>query len=395
MRNIIITGGELFNKGAQAMVFITVHELKKRYPEHDIYVLSELDLKRPDNEKSKYAFKFTGWYPVKYAKAQSNFLLRMMCKFRNNQEYMEAYNLYSNCDLMLDISGYALGSNWSYATCNRYIEHIEFAKAFNIPVYLMPQSFGPFNFIGEKAKELNNRVHSALSYASAICAREAIGYEQLKEKYALDNLMMSYDLVLNNKGIDIDNVYMQKPNFDLPVINENSVGIVPNGMVLTVNDKNAVLNMYCTLIHHLIDIGYKVYILSHSSTDAELCNEIFTKCNNENVCLLKNDFSCIEFDELVKSFEFIIASRFHSIVHAYKNGVPCVLLGWAEKYLQLSELFEQEKYCLDMREPIDADKTLNVIEALNNNKENEKTKLSKLLVEIQKENVFDILPKEL
>lgn len=26
MRNIIITGGELFNKGAQAMVFITVHE---------------------------------------------------------------------------------------------------------------------------------------------------------------------------------------------------------------------------------------------------------------------------------------------------------------------------------------------------------------------------------
>ena len=30
MKNIIITGGELFNKGAQAMTFITVDEMKKR-----------------------------------------------------------------------------------------------------------------------------------------------------------------------------------------------------------------------------------------------------------------------------------------------------------------------------------------------------------------------------
>ena len=32
MRNIIITGGGLENKGAQAMTFITVNELAKRFP---------------------------------------------------------------------------------------------------------------------------------------------------------------------------------------------------------------------------------------------------------------------------------------------------------------------------------------------------------------------------
>ena len=41
MRNIIITGGELFNKGAQAMTFVTVNELKKRFPDHQIYLLSK------------------------------------------------------------------------------------------------------------------------------------------------------------------------------------------------------------------------------------------------------------------------------------------------------------------------------------------------------------------
>ena len=72
MRNIIITGGELFNKGAQAMTFVTVSELKKRFPNHKIILLSEMDKRRPKEEKAKYAFDFMGWYPIKFARAQKN-----------------------------------------------------------------------------------------------------------------------------------------------------------------------------------------------------------------------------------------------------------------------------------------------------------------------------------
>lgn len=378
------------------MVFITVDELKKRYPDHEIYVLSELDLERPESEKNKYAFKFTGWYPIKFAKSQNNFLLRQLCKTRNAKEYNSAYDLYSNCDLMIDISGYALGSNWSYATCNRYIEHLEFAKAFNIPVYLMPQSFGPFDFTGEKAQELDGRLRSALSYVNTICAREKEGYDQLKEKYALDNVIKCYDLVLNNKGVDLEHIFKSEQEFKLPELNKNSVGVIPNGMLLTVKDADFVLSMYRTLVSHLLTKGYQVYILSHSSTDAKLCIDIYNACSeNDKITLLDNDFSCLEFDEMVKSFEFIIASRFHSIVHAYKNAVPCILLGWAEKYYQLSKLFEQQQYCFDMREAINTCKITDKIDDIDSNKENEKSKIKGLLGAIQKDNVFDILPKEL
>ena len=86
MRNIIITGGELFNKGAEAMTFIAVDELKKRFPNHKIYVLSDMDLKRPKEEKEKYAFSFMGWYPVKFAKCQSNWRLRVLCKLKNRRK---------------------------------------------------------------------------------------------------------------------------------------------------------------------------------------------------------------------------------------------------------------------------------------------------------------------
>ena len=149
MRNIIITGGELFNKGAQAMTFIAVDEMKKRFPDHKILVLSEMDLQRPKEEREQYVFGFIGWYPIKFARCQTNSVSRGLCLLRNRKELLEAENIYKNADLMVDVSGYALGSNWSEETCNHYLDHLEFAKAFHIPVYLMPQSFGPFQFQGK------------------------------------------------------------------------------------------------------------------------------------------------------------------------------------------------------------------------------------------------------
>ena len=143
MRNIIITGGELFNKGAQAMTFVAVDEIRCRFPKHRIYVLSEMDMQRPESEKLQYAFKFMGWYPIKFARCQHNPLLRLLCRLRNGVELAEAEAIYKNCDAMIDISGYALGANWSDSNCHRYLDHLEFAQSFGIPVYLMPQSFGP------------------------------------------------------------------------------------------------------------------------------------------------------------------------------------------------------------------------------------------------------------
>ena len=136
----------MVNKGAQAMTFIAVDELHRRFPDHQIYVLSEMDMERSATEKACFNFEFTGWYPLKFARCQTNALLRCACLLRNRGELKEAEALYRNCDAMVDISGYALGSVWSDEVCGRYLDHLEFAKAFHIPVYLMPQSFGPFDF---------------------------------------------------------------------------------------------------------------------------------------------------------------------------------------------------------------------------------------------------------
>lgn len=391
MRNIIITGGELFNKGAQAMTFVAVHEIKKRFPNHEVYLLSEMDLARSEQEKQQYAFNFMGWYPIKFARCQHNFLLRLLCKLRNGKELAEAEAIYKNCDAMIDISGYALGANWSDSNNNRYLDHLEFAASFGIPVYLMPQSFGPFEF-GADRQALHERICRLLPTAKVIFAREQEGYDALVKTYGLTNVSLGTDLVLANKELDLNNVYKKIPMIDTPKIVKNSVALIPNSMTASVSSQEMVLAMYSEMIQKLLRLNKVVYLLSHSSMDADICRGL-KGCfaDNENVVLFDRDFSCLEFNELAKKFEYLVASRFHSIVHAYKNGVPCIALGWATKYHDLLKMFGQEDYVFDVRWQTEIDDVLKGIERMNTHYAEESEKIQSRRAEIQKENVFDVL----
>ena len=396
MRNIIITGGGLTNKGAQAMTFIAVYELKKRYPHHRIYVLSEEDKQRSDNEKNIYLFDFIGWYPQKFAKCQGNPVLKLLCTLVHRKEYSEFLKIYKNCDLMIDISGYAFGSNWGRSINTAYLDNFEFAKALNIPLYIMPQTFGPFDFNGKYGYEIVERAKSLFSYAKVVCAREKESFDLLTNKLNLNNVILSNDLVLCYKSIDVLSVYKKKPIFYCPEICAQSVGIIPNNRNSSVGGDEKSKALYKDCINICLSRGYTIYILSHSSVDFELCQELKREfSDNRNVILLENEFSCLEFNDIVGKFSFLIASRFHSIVHAYKNHVPCVVLGWAEKYRELLSLFGQGQFMFDIRDNINSEDLNNVIDHMINSTGNEKEKLARILTKVQENNIFDILPATL
>ena len=394
VRNIIITGGELFNKGAQAMTFVAVDECKKRFPDHEIYVLSEMDLRRPKEEREQYAFKFTGWYPIQFAKCQSNPLLRTAHLLRHGKELEACEKLYRNCDLMIDVSGYGLGSNWGVNQLTNYLNHLEFAKAFDIPCYLMPQSFGPFEFRGEKETQ-GNRVQNLLSSVKLICAREQEGYDELRSRYQLENVVLYPDLVLSNSGIDVRNVFTSPAPINIPVIHENSVAIIPNNKCTEVEDETKLLSLYQAIIEYLLNREKTVYLLSHATTDRELCEKIKSLFSStEKVIWLDQDFSCLEFNALVSHFEFLVASRFHSIVHAFKNGVPCIALGWAVKYSILMREFSQDDYCFDLRDGLESERLVAAIDRMSLANKDERTMILKQMKRIQSKNAFDLLSLE-
>lgn len=391
MRNIIITGGGMVNKGAQAMTLIAVHELRRRFPQHRIYLHSPVDSANKSLDKTVFNFDFTGWYPLKFAHCQHNALLRTVNLLRNRRELLEAEALYRNTDFIVDISGYALGSNWNAKICNDYLDILEFAQAFGIPVYLMPQSFGPFDF-GTEHPGVDARCRKLLPGCKAILAREQEGYEALMNTYGLTNARLAPDLVLNNKGIDLTNVFKKNPAVELPEILPDSIAIIPNGRNMSIGNDNDVLELYRSAIAYGLKQGKTVYLMHHSTYDADICEHLKARFADEaNVILLEQEFSCLEFNELVQKFDYLVASRFHSIVHAYKNAVPCVILGWAQKYEDLSTLFEQQQYLFDVRSDMDRDSLCAAMDRMNERRNHESRIIKSYLPDVQAKNVFDVL----
>lgn len=391
MRNIIITGGGFGNKGAEAMTYISVSELKKRFPQHTIYLYLPGHETIPAEKKKQYAFEFIGWNPIKFARAQKNPLLNALCTLKNRREFLDCNNVYRNTDLMIDVSGYALGSNWSGKICSDYLDNIEFAHAYGIPVYLMPQSFGPFDFFGDAGKKIDMRAANLLSGVKKICAREEEGYNYLVEHYQLNNVELKADLVLNNSGVDYQQVFRQMPELNIPTIAPDSVCVIPNDKVYEFCRTDA-QDVYADVISNLLSRGKIVYLMFHSTMDREKCVSLKSKFQKEqNVIFLDRDYSCIEFNEIVKQFQYMVGSRFHSIVHALKNGIPCIALGWAVKYHDLLKEFGQEAYYHDMRAISDMSEILESLMQMEKRHEEESSRIMQHIKDVQKENVFDVI----
>lgn len=390
MKNIIVAGGGLVNKGAQAMTFVTVSELSKRFPNHQIYILSEFDSKREESELNNYKFKIIKWYPMKYARANKNAFLRLMCMLRNNKEYSEISNIYKNADLFVDISGYAIGSVWSDAICNNYLDNIEFALLYDLPVYLLPQSFGPFEYKNPSESKILDRIKSLLPKAKIIFAREQSGFDALGNIISTNNVRLADDIVLSNREIDYSTVYYEVPRQSFSV-EKNSVCIIPNDRIIQVGKYDELMSYYHVIIPKLIELNKTVYFVKHSDYDAKLLNTIKDefKSFEGKLVFIEDSLGCIEFAELLMQFDFVISSRFHSIVFSYKNGIPCIALGWADKYGDLLSKFGQSEYFVDMREKYDEQRTFQLIERINSQREEESHTIQKYLAIIQKHTAFD------
>lgn len=391
LRNIIIAGGGLVNKGAQAMTLISVCELKKRYPDHRILLLAwNTDIEEQEHH-AIYELELLQIPPMKFAKAAKSPLKKALFGLRYRKAFLINDEIYRNTDMLIDVSGYALGSNWPAKVCNDFLDNLEFAIAYNIPIILMPQSFGPFDYMGDEGKKIDVRIRYLFPQIKQIYAREREGYDALVSRYGLTNVTLLNDMVLASRLRDYSAALREKVKISVPEIHEKSICVIPNVRVGD-NDVNDIHMIYKTVIETSLQQGVFVYITYHSTQDISLCQILKKEFeDNDRVILLNHDYSCIEFNELVKRFRFVIASRFHAIVHALKNGIPCVALGWAVKYIDLLNLFEQGEYLVDLRSKINPKVIQEIIIKMNMNYLNESRKIKNTLPELQKKNAFDII----
>ncbi|NQE52426.1 Coenzyme F420 hydrogenase subunit beta [ANME-1 cluster archaeon GoMg3.2] len=388
--NVIIVGGELSNKGAQAMTFTVVDQVKRKFPNKNIYLFSVIDFDRDDKEKSIYKFNILPWD----LKTKLWFLGFGGRLFKKNSKYGYLENhikdVVKDVDFFIDISGYALSSQWGFLASVNYLLNIATAKKYSIPYYIFPQSIGPFNYSMKSKFFLYPLLNLYLKYPKKIFVREKEGIRSIS-KFTEKNIEKSYDIVLQSKGYNINNIYKDIHFKDIK-IESNSVGIIPNLRVIERAKPDEIYSVYNSLINRLIDAEKRVYILRHSYEDLELCEKI-KNCFPDTKCvrLIPDDLNAIELENIIKQFDFIIASRYHSIVHSYKNGVPALVIGWATKYFELLKNFDQLDYFFDGRDNIDIDEINNKLDKMIRNYKYEREKIINKMNILNKGNIFDML----
>jgi colanic acid/amylovoran biosynthesis protein len=132
------------------------------------------------------------------------------------------------------------------------------------------------------------------------------------------------------------------------------VAVVPNVRIGQHIGETGAETVYKGIIEALVEAGKNVYLLWHSSDDEKLCRNLERVFRGRGVELVDADLDCFELRELIMKFDFIVASRYHSIVHAYRHGVPVVAIGWAVKYRELLSDFGQADYHVEPYSAADA-----------------------------------------
>lgn len=384
--NIIIFNGKFFNEGAQAMSLIAIDQLKKRFPEKKIFHFSNniTDIEKNLKEKKKYKISIVLWtLDLKFVILRSLYKnIFKTSEFTNGRNKL--LSIIRNASFIIDLSGFALSSQRGAYICRSYLLNLIIAKKFSIPIYLFPQSFGPFNFSLKDKLYLYPLLKWYLKYPNKIFPREKEGLSYLR-MFTRNNIQKSYDVVLQHEFSNLSRIFQKNIKFKEFEIHSGSVGLIPNVNVIKLTSRDEIYLKYISIIKYLINLNKKVYLLSHSYHDLVICENLKKEFpDNENIILISEDLNSIELENIIKKFDFIIASRYHSIIQAYKNGVPSIVIGWASKYYELLKNFDQLDYHFDIRNNIEMNNFFSKINQMISNIENEKQKVIHKLNYIKK-----------
>lgn len=353
---ILVTGGNFNNKGAQAMLMITMSELKKRYPDATLlfdsqeanvdvrdYCFEHIDR---DVLRSALAIKagaysaFKGFYEAsKHA----------VWAFRDHK-YKEIFAEYKylkmieDLEIVIDISGYNLSSKFSMRHNMLYLDIIRYANKCGMKVFLMPQSFGPYEY-GDSQEQMLNSIKDALDGTKLVFAREQEGYD-LMQSLGTKNLRLSCDLVLQNSEVCWDKIKKTPLEYGMETLKtDKNVLLVPNQKIFDhMRNDDRLYSMYGSVMDKILSYGNDIYLVYHSNEDLKICRKLQEINSSDRVHVVEQELAFYEYEKVVSQCRYAVASRFHSIVLAYRQSIPCIALGWAEKYDNLLDSCGQKAY---------------------------------------------------
>ena len=336
---IQIDGGASTNKGGQLMLIAVVQEIKKRFPEAQVF---ENDI-RPDVKLLQQQFGDN--YRLPWSNAMQKLVTKLKLEkyaFLFVKKFWHRYSIFrakKGIDLVLNVGGFQFGDQWNHnwydiSMWRRYLAKL---KKNNTKVVFMPQAFGPFE------KEGSQKILDILKqYADLLIARDDESYNYLIAG-----------------GINEESVALY-PDFTNPVIGvetqaveqvKGKVCIIPNNKMIKKNvlQEDEYIKALVQIIKHVKEKGFESVLLNHEGErDLQLCKK--TAAALESNIPIVTGLNAIETKGVVASAYMVISSRYHGVANALSSGVPCLATSWSHKYLKLLEEFGQGSCLVDLKD---------------------------------------------
>ena len=397
MKKFIITGIQMRNKGSQAMFLSLYSGLKAIYPDCEV-----IGFANKYDAPEQYKFKLLPYDDFTRLVFRHNLqkipfavplLTRLAGARRKTDKWdgavREMVKALREADAIFDASGYTLGSGWSQEAGGMLLQTIRIAKQYNKKIFLMPQSFGPFDWNEPDTEAFLKEVKHELSYATKIYPREKEGYESLTA-LGLTNVELSTDMVIREKAFpEPEDILVPSRIGEVEYPEPNSVGFIINENVFRIGDSGAVLNLYVQLLNKLVASGENAYFLTTSTADINLVEEVLSRIDDRSkVKIISGEYASPELIDIISKFKYVVASRYHSVVFAFRRGVPAIILGWANKYIDLAEHFQQQDYVFDIRNP-GVDQIFEKIDKMSANHDAESQTIKGCLADLQATSVIE------
>lgn len=308
--NFTICGVNSNNKGAELMLY----SVKQQIQNWDRNNTISTDIRLGNFQQRKQVG--INYLPTRKSR---RFVANLIPKIVR-QKY--GITLESEIDAILDASGFAYSDQWGPEKTEQMADASSRWKRQGKKIIFLPQAFGPFT--SERIKDAFSRL---INNVDLIFARDEISYECMtKLPISMEHIKIAPDFTNLVQGV--------KPSYIEDLIGRPC--IIPNIRMIdkTSSELSQSYSAFLTSsIEYLLDKGLEPFILVHQLTDFELCTQLQAQISR-TVPIIKED-DPLHIKGILGECYLVISSRFHGLISALSQGVPCLGTGWSHKYKML------------------------------------------------------------
>ena len=295
--NILINGVGFHNKGAELMFRAIIEHFREKPQVTGLAVTCPCS----DKQLARYA----------------------PCKRFESMGSSESFD-FDSIHAVVDASGFAFGDQWdSVYVKNLSAKLIKFAKA-GKKVILLPQAFGPF-----LRKDIRPLCRELFSNVDLIFPRDRISFDFIQELVSEENKLY--------QAPDFTNLVEGRIPNEFSYVSGRGC-ILPNARMMDRTSPQTA-EAYLHFLEHVITTvknkGIDLFMLFHDRDDYKVVSQLPTRIL-ENVPKLElND--PLEIKGAIGKSLFVIGSRFHGLINAFSQNIPCLGTSWSHKYQTLFE----------------------------------------------------------